>query len=170
VLLLVRNAMARVDAGDVVEVRSPSDDLRDDLASWCRLNGCELLADLDAGPGRVYLLRKGQGAAAWEHPDWDVRIPRRPGGAIDLRDWLVGRAGEVPEEVPTYYGFVPRGAVAEPGMPEFPFTLNRKVDVWADNIAALYEQAKSQQWNASEDIHGIASSPFPRTSSGRSAS
>ncbi|MGH2705276.1 MAG: hypothetical protein ACRDJ4_09320 [Actinomycetota bacterium] len=161
VLLLLRNAMARVDAGDVVEVRSPSDDLRDDLGSWCRLNACELLADLDAGPGRVYLLRKGEGAAAWEHPDWDVRIPRRAGGAIDLRDWLVGRAGEVPEEVPTYYGFVPRGAVAEPGMPEFPFTLNRKVDVWADNVAALYEQAKSQQWNATEDIPWDRLEPLP---------
>ena len=37
-------------------------------------------------------------------------------------------------------------------MPEFPYTLNRRPEVWADNIADLYEQATAQQWNASTDI------------------
>ncbi|NMD72597.1 DUF455 domain-containing protein [Bacillus sp. DNRA2] len=56
------------------------------------------------------------------------------------------------DEAPTYIGFVPRGAVSEPGNPDFDFTLNRKDDVWADNLLQLYEQAKETQWNATTDI------------------
>lgn len=152
VLLMLRNAVARIDEGQVLEVSGGDDALADDLTSWCRLNGCEVVASLDAGTGRTWLLRKGPAAPAWDKPDWGINLPRRDGRRIDLRDWFEGRVGRVPEEAPTYYGFVPRGAVAEPGMPAYPFTLNSKAEVWADNIAGLYEQAKSQQWNASEDI------------------
>jgi TusA-related sulfurtransferase len=152
VLLALRNAVARVGVGEVVEISRGDESLGDDIASWCRLNGCTVAATLDAGGARTWLLRKGPAAAAWEQPDWGIALPRREGGRIDLRDWLQGRAGDIPDVAPTYYGFVPRGAVAEPGMPPYPFTLNAKLDVWADNIAALYEQAKAQQWNAAEDI------------------
>jgi hypothetical protein len=69
-----------------------------------------------------------------------------------VRDWFQGRAGDVPAEAPTYLGFTPRGAVAEPGMPSYPFALNRKEDVWAESLPDLYEQAKAQQWNATTDI------------------
>ncbi len=161
VLLMVRNAIARLGPGDVLEVRAGSDGLREELSSWCRLNQCELIAGLDAGAQVAYLLRKGEGAARWDRPDWGVRLPRREGRTIDLRDWFVGRAGEVSETVPTYFGFVPRGAVAEPGMPEYPFTLNRKDDVWADNLATLYEQAKTQQWDATTDIPWDRLEPLP---------
>lgn len=163
-LLMLRNAVGRVDVGDVVEVvdqTTAAEGLNDELISWARLNGCTLTASLDTGTGRTWLLRKGPAAPAWERPDWGITLPRRDGRRIDLRDWLSGRAGDVPEVAPTYYGFVPRGAVAEPGMPPYPFTLNTKADVWADNIAGLYEQAKSQQWNASEDIAWDQIPPLP---------
>ncbi len=151
-LLLVRNALARLQQGQVLEVRASEADGAEDLEAWCRLTQNELIARLDAGGHSRFLVRKGPKAAKWDSPDWGVRLPQRPGGAVDMRDWFVGRAGEVPEEAPTYYGFVPRGAVAEPGMPEFPYVLNRKDEVWAENIADLYEQATSQQWNATTDI------------------
>ncbi|GAC1368944.1 MAG: hypothetical protein NVSMB32_13930 [Actinomycetota bacterium] len=161
VLLMLRNAVSRAEVGDVLEVTGGDDGLADELRSWCRLNGCEVIASLDAGPDRTWLLRKGASAPAWEKPDWGIALPRRDGSRIDLRDWFAGRAGEVPETAPTYYGFVPRGAVAEPGMPSYPFTLNTKAEVWADNIAGLYEQAKAQQWNASEDIPWDRLEPLP---------
>jgi TusA-related sulfurtransferase len=152
VLLLVRNAVARLQAGEVLEVRATDDGVGQEVAAWCRLNRCELVTGLDAGVENAYLVRKGEGAARWDTPDWGMRLPVRPGRGIDIRDWFVGRVGEVPEEAPTYWGFVPRGAVPEKGMPDYPYVLNRKDDVWADNIASLYEQAKAQQWNASLDI------------------
>lgn len=152
VLLLVRNAIARLDAGQVLEVRATEEGIGQEIGSWCRLNRCQVVDGLDAGVENAYLLRKGEGAARWEHPDWGMKLPVRPGRGIDIRDWFVGRVGEIPEQAPTYWGFVPRGAVPETGMPEYPYVLNRKDDVWADNLPSLYEQAKAQQWNASTDI------------------
>ncbi|MGH2687555.1 MAG: hypothetical protein ACRDKW_01925, partial [Actinomycetota bacterium] len=152
VLLLVRNAVARLKTGEVLEVRASGEGVGQEVAAWAKLNRCELVTGLDAGLENAYLVRKGEGAAQWDVPDWGVRLPVRPGRGIDIRDWFVGRVGEVPEEAPTYWGFVPRGAVPEKGMPDYPYVLNRKDDVWADNIASLYEQAKAQQWNASVDI------------------
>lgn len=151
-LLRVRNALTRLGEGQVVEIRAAGGEVREDLAAWCRITQNELVDTVDAGDHTRFFVRKGPGAARWERPDWGVRLPLRRGGALDLRDWLVGRAGDVPEEAPTYWGFIPRGAVPEPGMPDFPYALNRKTDVWAQNLPDLYEQAKSKQWNASTDI------------------
>src|SRR5439155_7152098 len=41
------------------------------------------------------------------------------------------------------------------------YTLNRKLDVWADNVQDLYEQAKSKQWNATTDIPWSDLRPLP---------
>ena len=149
-LLRVRNAVQRAAGGDVIEVRSADASAAEDLAAWARLSRCELLASLDAGDHTRYLLRVPDGER--ERPDWGVRVPVRDGARVDIRDWSGGRAGTVPEDAPTYLGFVPRGAVAEAGMPSYPFTINRKEDVWADSLPDLYEQAKAQQWNATTDI------------------
>jgi len=46
-------------------------------------------------------------------------------------------------------------------MPALPFTLNRKLDVWADNLPDLYEQAKAQQWNATTDVPWASLAPLP---------
>jgi TusA-related sulfurtransferase len=151
-LLLLRNVVNRIEAGQVLELRSRIPKARGDIADWCRLNQVELIDVVDGGDSTVYLLRKGDRAARWDNPDWGTRLPAREGGTRTVRDWLLGRAGDIPEEASAYLGFVPRGAVAETGLPAYPFTINRKIDVWADNIADLYEQATSQQWNATKDI------------------
>jgi TusA-related sulfurtransferase len=160
-LLQVRTSLAPLPPGAVVEVRSAEASVRDDLAAWCRLTGNEMVAAADAGTHTAFFVRKGSAAARREAPDWGNRLPRRREGALDLRDWFVGRRAAVPDEAPTYYGFIPRGAVAEPGLPEYPFRLNRKADVWADTLADLYEQATAQQWNASTDIAWSALRPLP---------
>ena len=158
-LMLVRNAAERVAGGELVEVRSADPGAAQDLAAWCRLSRCELVATLDAGDHSRFLVRVSAGSR--ERPDWGIRVPTREGGRIDTRDWLAGRAGDVPADAPTYLGFVPRGAVAEPGMPSYPFSLNRKEDVWADSLPDLYEQAKAQQWNATSDIPWDRLEPLP---------
>ena len=79
VLLMVRNALPRIDEGDVLEVTGGNDGLADEIGGWCRLNGCEVVASLDAGAGRTWLLRKGPAAPAWEKPDWGISLPRRDG-------------------------------------------------------------------------------------------
>ena len=160
-LMQVRNAMNRLQAGQILEVRTSEDAVGEDLAAWCRLTLNELVADVDAGDHTKYLIRKGAKAAGHDQPDWGISLSRRQGNTIDMRDWFVGRVGSVPDEAPTYYGFVPRGAVPELGMPDYPYTLNRKADVWVKNIADLYEQAKAQQWNATTDIPWGQLEPLP---------
>lgn len=151
-LLIIRKAMNQLDQGQILEIDSTEISVREDLPAWCRLTQNEFLTALDGGSRIKYLVRKGPGTRAWGEPDWGVRLPRRERGRVDVRDWFVGRVGMVPAEAPTYLGFVPRGAVAEPGMPDYGFAINRKEEVWADNLADLYEQAKSAQWDASTSI------------------
>jgi TusA-related sulfurtransferase len=151
-LLIIRRAMNQLQQGQVLEIDSTEISVREDLPAWCRMTQNEYLTALDGGDRIKYLVRKGPGTSAWGTPDWGIRLPRRAGGRLDVRDWFTGRVGDIPEEAPTYYGFIPRGTVPEPGMPEYGFTINRKDEVWADNIGDLYEQAKAAQWDASTSI------------------
>src|SRR5712692_7344545 len=159
-LLQLRTALAPLPPGAVVEVRSTEASVRDDLTAWCRLSGNVLLAVADTGRLTTYFVRKG-GSAAWETPEWGTRLPQRQHGVLDVRDWFIGRRAHVPEEAPTYFGFIRRGAVAEPGLPSYPFRLNRKADVWTETLADLYEQATAQQWHASTDIPWGQLRPLP---------
>jgi TusA-related sulfurtransferase len=155
-LLRLRNALDRLAVDSVLEVRLGLTDSREDLTAWARLAGHHILAAADASDHVKLFIRK-QTLTRLEAPDWGLRAPA--GGT--LRDWLTGRAGVVPEEAATYYGFSPRGAVIEPGSPAYPYTLNRRADVWAENLPELYEQAKAQQWNAATDIDWEALRPLP---------
>src|SRR5919199_1267787 len=99
-LLLVRNALNRLQEDEVLEVGSAERGLREDLPAWCRLTSNDFLVGLDAGDHTRYFIRKGARAARWGRPDWGVRLPRRASGAIDLRSWLAGAAARVPQEAP----------------------------------------------------------------------
>ncbi|MGJ7922618.1 sulfurtransferase TusA family protein [Neobacillus sp. LXY-4] len=149
--LLIKNGLDRLEKGEIIEVKSTQSHAKDDLKSWCRLRGHSFLMALDAGNDYRYLIRKGN-KAMLDQPDWGIKIPTRKGKYLDIRDWFEGRIGNLLDEAPSYIGFVPRGSIAEPGTPDFGFTLNRKDDVWADNLLNLYEQAKENQWNATTDI------------------
>jgi TusA-related sulfurtransferase len=159
-LLQLRTTLAPLEAGSAVEVRSARADLRQDLAAWCRLNGHELIA-ADAGDHSRFFIRKGPAAAVQPRPNGGSHPPVQTDGGPSLRDWLAGHAGQPPVEAPVYYGFVPRGAAVEPGTPSYPFRLNRRADVWAANIAELYEQATAQQWHAGRDVPWPALAPLP---------
>ncbi|MCC6446160.1 MAG: DUF455 domain-containing protein [Armatimonadetes bacterium] len=150
--LRVKNCLDRLEDGKVLEVRTKRLHARDDLRSWCRIKQHQYLGDLEGGTEARHLIRKGERKTPDGLPDWGIRIPLRGDGSLSIRDWFAGRAGRLMENAPAYVGFVPRGTVSEPGVPDYGFTLNRKIDVWADNIAELYEQAKASQWNASTDI------------------
>ncbi|MGH2375070.1 MAG: DUF455 domain-containing protein [bacterium] len=99
--------------------------------------------------------------ASWGKPDWGIKVPPRDGSGIDLRDCLIGQAGLIPEEAPARWGLAQRGSIIDPTTPPFDFPVNKKVEVWADNIADLVEQAKLGQWNASTDIPWRDLKPLP---------
>ncbi len=74
-----------------------------------------------------------------------VKVLPGPDG-LTLERIMVGRYGEVPEHWPHLTDF-PRGA-SSGGPTAFAssYSLNDKADVWADNAAALYEQAIRDRW------------------------
>lgn len=90
--------------------------------------------------------------SSWGTPDWGIKVTPQDGKGILMRDCLVGRAGEVPETALPNLGLAQRGSVVDPNTPDFGFPIRNKVDVWADNIADLYEQGKAGQWDATTDI------------------
>lgn len=69
----------------------------------------------------------------------------------NVEGWLKTSVDEVFDQIENF-PFAPRGSVIEPYVPNLGFTINRKADVWAENLVELYEKAKAEQWNASTDI------------------
>lgn len=102
------------------------------------------------------------------HPslDWlnaDVeRVKVLPGPeGLTLERIMVGRYGEVPEHWPHSTDF-PRGASAGgPTMFAASYSLNDKSDVWAENAAALYEQAIRDRWVSATAVPWESLTPLP---------
>jgi len=100
-LLIIREAMAPVAGGGVLEVRSREGSVREDLPAWCRLVGHEYLGSRpgDAGADR-HLVRKG-GADAKLQGDlerarafaWKVRV--RWTGGMKAKAYVRNHAFEV---------------------------------------------------------------------------
>ena len=96
-----------------------------------------------------------------DSPEWGIRaVPGKKGLTLD--DIAIGSYGEVPiqsEEMTR----MPRGAFHVPGVPRLEFyPLSKKVDLWADNAAGLYEEAIQRRWMAHLDVPWDSLEPLPR--------
>ena len=58
----------------------------------------------------------------------------------------------IPENVRTSQSMVSRGSEKVGKLPDMGYVVNRKSDVWSDNVAALYEEAKARRWVPATDI------------------
>src|SRR5207237_7804630 len=58
-------------------------------------------------------------------------------------------------------GFVPLGAVAEGGAPPHGWRLNRRDELWSDDLAQLTEGAAATQWDATRDVPWAEAGPLP---------
>jgi uncharacterized OsmC-like protein/TusA-related sulfurtransferase len=61
-LLIIRNAMAPLAAGGLLEVRSREHSVREDLPAWCRMVGHTLLGTRDGDGSYVHYLIRKKGA------------------------------------------------------------------------------------------------------------
>jgi TusA-related sulfurtransferase len=149
-LALVRPALDRLEPGGVVAVLSSARSVREDLASWCRIERHEYLGTEDLGEARQrHMIRRG----ALGVP----RGARERGGKLAARDGRLTASDLIaavpfPEAADPATGFAPRGTRVEPGGPAYPFALNRADAVAPPEVAALYDQAVGAQWDASRDI------------------
>ena len=57
-LLLMLQAIKRLESGSVLEVRSTDPGVREDLPAWCRMTGHELLAEQEGEQRNRYFLRR----------------------------------------------------------------------------------------------------------------
>ncbi len=57
-LMLMLQAMKRLEPGAVLEVRSTDAGVREDLPAWCRMTENELLADQEGEQRNRYFVRK----------------------------------------------------------------------------------------------------------------
>ncbi len=57
-LLLMLQSMKRLSSGAVLEVRSTDPGVREDLPSWCRMTGNELLAEQEGELRNCYFVQK----------------------------------------------------------------------------------------------------------------
>ena len=96
-----------------------------------------------------------------DSPEWGTRA--QPGKrGLTLDDINVGSYGEIPRQSEEMTR-MPRGAYHVSGVPRLEFyPLNKKVDVWADNAAGLYEEAIQRRWMAHLDVPWDSLEPLPR--------
>ncbi|MBV6509802.1 MAG: hypothetical protein JJLCMIEE_02902 [Acidimicrobiales bacterium] len=82
--------------------------------------------------------------------EWGVR-PKPSARGLTMMDIAVGSYGEVPEQ-PQHRSMAPRGCDIDGETPDMGYILNRKSQVWSENVAELYEEAVARQWSATRDI------------------
>ena len=57
-LILMLQAMKRLESGAILEVRSTDPGVREDLPAWCRMTGNTLLSEQEGESGNRYFVRK----------------------------------------------------------------------------------------------------------------
>ncbi|MEQ1888668.1 MAG: ferritin-like domain-containing protein [Alphaproteobacteria bacterium] len=104
-------------------------------------------------------LSKGNYSLHWMNGDannWGGQKPKISSRGLTYIDInRVKGSGEI-GEVTAWKSFAPRGSIREPYKNMMPvlesYDVTHKNDVWSDNVAPLYEEAKARQWNATRDI------------------
>lgn len=149
-LALVRPALELLEPGGVLAVNSSNAALRDDLPRWCRLEHHPYLERQSTEQGYDrHLIARGEFSVPQGRREAGIPLPQRE-GRILADDVL--QAVPMPDHADPSSGFAPRGARVEPGGPRYPFSLLDREHVAPPEVAKLYDQAVSAQWNAVTDI------------------
>ncbi len=160
-LALLRPALNELKAGGMLAVLSRERSVREDLPSWCRAERHEYLGveAIAAGVDRHLIARGEFSVPSVINEDEGQLQPRD--GKLTASDVL--SIAPLPETADPSTGFAPRGAHVEPAGPAYPFTLNEREHVAPPEVAKLYDQAVSAQWDATSDIpwHKVEPLPFP---------
>ncbi len=95
-------------------------------------------------------------------------IKGKPGDlrrGLTYRDLDIGSYGytSIPEDVRTSQSMVARGSEKVGKLPDMGYVINRKSDVWSDNVTELYEEDKSRRWTPAVDVpwSDLGANPLP---------
>lgn len=77
-----------------------------------------------------------------------------PKRGLTYQDCNLGPYGydAIPEFLRNRYSMAARGSVLVEKLPDLGYTINRRSDVWSDNVVALYEEAKARRWAPAVDV------------------
>ena len=93
--------------------------------------------------------------------------PREAARGLTYEDCNVGSYGydRLPELIRNNYSMAPRGSELWGKLPDLGYTINRKSEVWSDNVVALYEEAKARRWAPAVDItwNDLIAAPLPES-------
>src|SRR5205807_1445416 len=80
--------------------------------------------------------------------------PADPARGLTYEDCNLGPYGydAIPEFLRDRYSMAARGSALVAKLPDLGYTINRRSDVWADNVVGLYEEAKARRWAPAVDI------------------
>jgi TusA-related sulfurtransferase len=157
-LALVRPALSELQPGGTLAVLSRSRSVREDLFSWCRSERHEYLGfETITGEIDRHLIARGN----FSVPLGTGKDDRLTITEDKLTASAVLQVSPLPPLADCSTGFAPRGARVEPGGPAYPFTLNERDHVAPPEVAVLYDQAVSSQWDASRDIPWNTVKPLP---------
>ncbi len=154
-LAIVRPALDRLAHGGVLAVLSSSRAARDDLSTWCRIERHEHSCLTDENGRDRHLITRGALGVPRGVREHDVTLPQRVDpltGRPRITSADVLAAAPFPARADRSTGLAPRGARVEPGGPEYPFALVERDRVAPPEVAQLFDQATSSQWDASRDI------------------
>lgn len=160
-LALLRPALNELESGGILAVLSRAASVREDLPSWCRAERHEYLGvEAIAGDIDRHMIARGVFSVPNQaSPDEGKLRPSE--GKLTASSVL--DVSPLPLTANPSTGFAPRGARVEPGGPAYPFTLNEREHVAPPEVAKLYDQAVSAQWDAIHDIpwDKAKTLPFP---------
>ena len=97
-----------------------------------------------------------------------VRVaPKNAARGLTYEDCNVGSYSydRLPEMIRNNYSMAPRGAELWGKLPDLGYTVNRKSDVWSENVTVLYEEAKTRRWAPAIDVSwaDLTRAPLPET-------
>jgi len=163
-LALLRPALSELESGGILAVLSRAASVREDLPSWCRAERHEYLG-VEAIPGDIdrHMIVRGVFSVS-KQPAPDEGKLKPDEGKLTASSVL--DISPLPLTADPSTGFAPRGARVEPGGPTYPFNLNEREHVAPPEVARLYDQAVSAQWDATRDIpwDSAKTLPFPLAS------
>lgn len=150
-LALIRPALQLVEPGGMLAVNSTQPALADDLAVWCKMQHHQYLFHDRTPDGKFdrHLIQRGTLSIPTGPRETGMQLPNEA-GRLTAEDVL--SAVPMPDEADPATGFAPRGAQVEPGGPTYPFTLVDRDHVAPPEVAKLYDQAVTSQWDATTDI------------------
>src|SRR3989304_2222787 len=82
--------------------------------------------------------------------EWGIRARVTKKG-LTVGALNVGTYGDIPDEWP-YQTEMPRGAYPIAGVPAMGYSIYEKAELWAENVADLYEEAIQRRWRPATDI------------------